>query len=114
MTTAPTNETQTTLSNSPAVTNTIVFRTPNSYPTALQPPREMEVKMADLDGDAFRAPVSALVDLWVAKYGNEWVDLDTVSDDPFFGLAYKRLRSLGELELHYLTDRARYVCRKPE
>ena len=68
----------------------------------------------DLEHDAYETPVSTLIDLWVARYGNEWVDLETVDDDVFFSLAYQRLKNLGQLEIHYLTDRARYVCRKPK
>lgn len=68
----------------------------------------------DLEHEAYETPVSTLIDLWVARYGNEWVDLETVDDDTFFSLAYQRLKNLGQLEIHYLTDRARYVCRKPK
>jgi hypothetical protein len=68
----------------------------------------------DLEHDAYETPVSTLIDLWVARYGNEWVDLETVDDDVFFSLTYQRLKNLGQLEIHYLTDRARYVCRKPK
>lgn len=67
-----------------------------------------------LDSDVFNLPVERLIDLWLAKYGNEWIDLVDLHDDNFYGLVYKRLKSLGELEVHYLTDRARYVCRKPK
>jgi len=68
----------------------------------------------DLEHDAYETPVSTLIDLWVARYGNEWVDLETVDNDVFFSLTYQRLKNLGQLETHYLTDRARYVCRKPK
>ena len=68
----------------------------------------------DLEKDVFAVPVDRLLDIWVTRFGNNWVDLVTIEDDEFFGLAYKRLKNLGELEVHYLTDRARYVCRKPE
>jgi len=63
---------------------------------------------------AFTAPISVLVDLWVTRFGHEWVDLDVVEEDEFFLIAYKRLRQMAQIEMHYLTDRARYVCRKPE
>ena len=44
----------------------------------------------------------------------KWIDLEDIEKDEFFAIAYKRLKQMGELEQHYLTDRARYVCRKPE
>jgi hypothetical protein len=76
--------------------------------------QDNEVTMGDLLSDVFRAKVETLVDLWITRYGNEWVDLANVMEDEFYGRVYKRLRSLGELEVHFLTDRAKYVCRKPE
>lgn len=72
------------------------------------------VTMKQLESEAFNAPIERLIDLWLTRYGNEWVDLETVENEEFFALAYKRLKSLGQLETHYLTDRARFVCRKPE
>ena len=68
----------------------------------------------DIEHEAYETPVSTLIDLWVARFGNDWVDLETVDEELFFGLAYQRLKNLGQLEVHYLTDRARYVCRKPK
>ena len=67
----------------------------------------------ELNSEAFNVPVERLIDLWTAKFGNEWVDMTDIAIDAFFSGAYKRLKQLGELETHYLTDRSRYVCRKP-
>ena len=72
------------------------------------------VSMQQLASEAFNIPVERLIDLWLTRYGNEWMELETIQKDEFFALAYKRLKSLGQLETHYLTDRARFVCRKPE
>lgn len=71
------------------------------------------VTTADLDSVAFNTPIETLVNLWVTRYGEEWVDVDKLMNDQFFGATYKRLKSLGQLETHYLTDRSRFVCRKP-
>lgn len=68
---------------------------------------------AMLSNDVFSVPVEALVDIWVLRFGHSWVNLDDIENDEFFRLAYTRLKSLGQLEVHYLTDRAKYVCRKP-
>jgi len=68
----------------------------------------------DLEHDAYKTPVATLLALWLARFGNDWIDLEKIDDDEFFSMAYRRLKSMGELEVHYLTDRARYVCRKPE
>ena len=64
--------------------------------------------------EAFKTPVVTLLNLWLTRYGNEWIDLEDIEKDEFFAIAYKRLKQMGELEQHYLTDRARYVCRKPK
>jgi len=64
--------------------------------------------------EAFNTPINTLLDLWLTRFGNEWIDLEDIENDEFFSIAYKRLKQMGELEQHYLTDRARYVCRKPE
>jgi hypothetical protein len=72
------------------------------------------VRAVDLEKDVFKIPIDTLINLWVTRFGNEWVDLETIDEDEFFINAYKRLKQLGHLEQHYLTDRSRYVCRKPE
>lgn len=72
------------------------------------------INMADLTSEIFEAKIEDLLNLWVARFGNEWVDLDTLEADQTFTRIYKRLRQTGQLEQHYLTDRARFVCRKPE
>lgn len=66
------------------------------------------------ENEAYNTPTQTLCDLWVAKWGNEWVDLVDLQDDRFWGVAFERLKQLGHVEQHYLTDRAMYVCRKPE
>ena len=68
----------------------------------------------ELDHPAYDAPVSVLIDMWVVRFGNDWVDIETIDNDDFFKQAFKRLKGMGELEVHYLTDRSRYVCRKPK
>lgn len=75
---------------------------------------ESVLTMVDLEKDVFKIPIDTLINLWVTRFGNEWVDLETIDNDDFFVNAYKRLKQMGQLEQHYLTDRAKYVCRKPE
>jgi hypothetical protein len=67
-----------------------------------------------LQHEAFEIPLDTLQDMWLHKFGNTWVDMEALEDDMFFRIAAERLRSTGRLESHYLTDRARFVCRKPE
>jgi len=75
---------------------------------------DSQILSMELESEAFTVPVSRLIDLWVVRFGNAWVDMATLEEDEFFYAAFKRLKQLGEVEVHYLTDRARYVCRKPE
>lgn len=67
-----------------------------------------------LEHEAFDIPLDTLQDMWLSRFGNDWIDLETISEDTFFRIAAERLRTTGRLESHYLTDRARFVCRKPE
>ena len=69
-------------------------------------PMDPTLRSEALESDVFALPVARLVDLWVTRFGNDWVDIADVH-------VYVRLKALGEVETHYLTDRARYVCRKP-
>jgi len=100
-----------TVSNNTATANHIrqtVLGPPNRWP-------EIQTNMIEIkEHEAFNAPIATLLDLWVTRFGNEWIDLEDIEKDEFFAIAYKRLKQMGELEQHYLTDRARYVCRKPE
>ena len=59
-------------------------------------------------------PSDLLINLWECRFGNEWVDMLDLAEDVFFLEVAQRLRVEGELEAHYLTDRARLMCRKPK
>lgn len=72
------------------------------------------VNSVDLkENEAFNTDVQTLSDLWLAKWGNEWVDLSDLQEDKFWTVACERLKQLGMIEQHYLTDRAMHVCRRP-
>ena len=100
-----------TVSNNTATANHIrqtVLAPANRWP-------EVQTNCIEIkEHEAFNTSIATLLDLWVTRFGNEWIDLDDIEKDEFFAIAYKRLKQMGELEQHYLTDRARYVCRKPE
>ena len=71
------------------------------------------VTQMELNSDAFSTPIDTLIDIWLARFGNGWVDSASIENDEFFRLAMQRLRQLGHIEVHYLTDRMTFVCRKP-
>ena len=75
---------------------------------------ESEITSAMLESEAFKVSVDDLVNVWIVRFGHDWVALESIEEDAFFSLAFKRLKQLGEVEVHFLTDRARYVCRMPE
>lgn len=75
---------------------------------------DSEITSAMLESEAFKIPVDRLVDLWITRFGHDWVELERIEEEEFFSLAFNRLKQLGEVEVHFLTDRARYVCRMPE
>lgn len=73
---------------------------------ARTPPRDFRhvEQRSDLDHAVFKTPVEALINMWVAKYGEDWVSKDLVLDDPFFEWAAMRLRSLSKLEEQSFTE----------
>ena len=76
-------------------------------------PSDTNLRSEILENEVFGLPVARMIDLWVTKFSNDWVDIADLEDEQFWYYVYVRLKSLGEVETHYLTDRARYVCRKP-
>jgi len=72
-----------------------------------------EVNMEELDSLPFNTPIETLLNLWIARFGNDWVDVNDVLAEEFYGLTYKRLKAMGQLETHYLTNKSKFVCRKP-
>jgi hypothetical protein len=88
--------------------NTATVRAPDGIIS-----NDVEVNMEDLESLPFSTPIETLLNLWVARYGNEWVDVKDVLAEEFYGLTYKRLKAMGKLETHYLTNKSRFVCRKP-
>jgi hypothetical protein len=91
-----------------SASNTATVRAPDGIIS-----NDVEVNMEDLESLPFSTPIETLLNLWVARYGNEWVDVKDVLAEEFYGLTYKRLKSMGKLETHYLTNKSRFVCRKP-
>jgi len=74
----------------------------------------MEIDEAQLNSEVFRTPIDTLANVWTAKYGDRWIDLEAITSDACFSLVYKRLYQRGMIETHYLTNKSKYVCRVPE
>ena len=71
------------------------------------------VQSSALTHPAYDCSLDFLEDLWVTRFGHDWTDYEEIRDDAFFEVAYLRLRQAARLEQHYLTDRSKYVIRKP-
>ena len=64
-----------------------------------------DITYLDLKSEAMLAPISVLVNMWLAKYQNEWVLSDDVAKDDFFRLAAARLIRLNKFEAIHITDK---------
>lgn len=58
----------------------------------------------DLKHDAMLAPLSALVDMWMARWQGEWVSENEFQEDDFWRLALIRLVGANKLEKHHLAS----------
>ena len=65
----------------------------------------------DLQHDAMKAPLSALVDLWTMRWQGEWVNEKDFIGDDFWRLALIRLVGANKLEKHNLANQYTAVYR---
>lgn len=72
----------------------------------------MPVNQTTQSNENDHVSLDVMHDLWDVRWGNNWVSIETIEADAFFSKAYKAMREAGEIETHYLTDRATYVCRR--
>ena len=66
---------------------------------------------ADLNNEAMKAPLSALVDMWTMRWQGEWVSEDAFQEDDFWRLALIRLVGANKLEKHNLASQYASVYR---
>lgn len=87
----------------------------NGKPVEIKP-FEVNPDMAMLEdlSSPYNIDPETLSNLWVVRFGKEWVGSDTVEDDEqveFWRHAANRLRELGYLEMHTLASSYRVVLR---
>lgn len=58
----------------------------------------------DLQHDAMKAPLSALIDMWTMRFQGEWVSESEFQEDDFWRLALIRLMGANKLEKHNLAN----------
>jgi hypothetical protein len=95
-------------------TNTITLSTSN-YPTTAniaQPYGQFKaLTEQDLRHEGMKAPLSALVDMWVVRWGSEWVGETEFQEDDFWRIALVRLTGANKLEKHNLANQYMSVYR---
>jgi len=66
---------------------------------------------SDLRHEGMKAPLSALVDMWLARWPGEWVNETEFQEDDFWRIAMIRLTGANKLEKHNLANQYQAVYR---
>ena len=92
--------------NNITTTSTITGSWENRSPLGIKTLNEQ-----DLQHDAMKAPLSALIDMWTVRWGGEWVSETEFQEDDFWRLALIRLTGANKLEKHHLANQYAAVYR---
>ena len=65
----------------------------------------------DLKHEAMKAPLSALVDMWLARWQGDWVSELVFQEDDFWRITLLRLTGANKLEKHNLANQSSPVYR---
>jgi hypothetical protein len=65
----------------------------------------------DLQNEAMKAPLSALVDMWLARWQGDWVSEVIFQEDDFWRITLVRLTGANKLEKHNLASQSSPVYR---
>ena len=65
----------------------------------------------DLQHEAMKAPLSALIDMWTMRWGGEWVSEAEFREEDFWRLALIRLTGANKVEKHNLANQYDAVYR---
>ena len=65
----------------------------------------------DLHHEAMKVPLSALVDMWLARWQGEWVSETYFQEDDFWRITLVRLTGANKLEKHNLATQMSPVYR---
>lgn len=60
---------------------------------------------------AFDAPLSMVVDLWIVRWGEEWVSGSEIKKDPYWNMQLLRLLNADLVDNLYLMDKQDTVYR---
>jgi hypothetical protein len=78
----------------------------NSINTPPKPPNAF-----DPNNPAWSSGISTLVDLWLAKFGDKWVEGSELEGDIFFSIIATRLLKINRLERHNVPNKFHEVYR---
>ena len=95
-----------TSTNYPTTTGINPYLAPSTTPSGSKVLTE-----ADLQNDAMKAPLSALLDMWTMRWQGEWVDEADFQEDDFWRIALIRLVGANKLEKHHLASQYAAVYR---
>lgn len=87
------------------------YRLPFKTPITEGVTRNNVSSISDLDHAVFKTPITTLADLWVARWGEGWVDARDVEKEDFYAWAALRLKKLGYVEEYYVVDKGITVMR---
>ena len=81
-----------------------------------QPPTQQTIgykplREEDLKHEAMQAPLSSLADMWLARWGSQWVAEQEFMDDDFWRLTLIRLVGANKLEKHTFVNQYHCVYR---
>jgi hypothetical protein len=65
----------------------------------------------DPDNPAWSASISTIVDTWLAKFGDKWVEESELESDTFFSIVATRLIQMNRLEKHNVPNKFQSVYR---
>ena len=96
-----------------AVMETITINTKDRYPAnvSMTQSGSKVLNEQDLQHDAMKAPLSALLDMWTMRWQGEWVSEEAFQEDDFWRLALIRLVGANKLEKHHLANQYAAVYR---
>jgi hypothetical protein len=65
----------------------------------------------DLHHEAMKAPLSSLIDMWLARWQGDWVSETNFQEDDFWRITLVRLTGANKLEKHNLANQMSPVYR---
>jgi hypothetical protein len=91
--------------------------TDEAYAKAIEATRSKTVTIQpaiteqNLKEEIMAVPLSAVADMWTARFRDSWVDQEVIAEDKFWRIATIRLLATAHLEKHELANSFKVVYR---